>query len=514
VADLTAHPRVREGSDGRMAAPPAQATRRWIAPLVLVLALCIVRLWLMPLGGSLWADETATYFVVHFGGGHPSLAVAPQVVQSIYYWLPWMAEKVGGFSEVVYRLPSVLAMGGALFLIARLARRLIHPGAAWFAVFLCLSMRAFNFETNDARPYPLGTLVATAGVLFLVRWLDCGRWPDAASFVVFAALLWRVQLVYWPFYLVFALYACVRLVGRETPVGWPGAAAVFAVLGVALLPVALQALALVATGREHVIAPLPPPRVLFYSLEPGLFAVCAGGVWLVARLLRWPRVSWPVSLSSLALTITWWLCPPLALFAFSWLTGQSLFVARYYSLLLPGAALTGTAIVARFIPVWRWPAMSAILGAGVLLWVGDWSRPVPGYHNGDWRGAAQTVNARVLDAETPVICASPFIEGRWPVWHPEYPLPAFLYAPLAAYPIRGHVYTFPYESSPPARRYAATLLHTLGSSRRFFLYGNDTSVRPWQQWFERSLPRAWTDRRLGPFGIVGLVEFDRAGHQM
>jgi hypothetical protein len=86
-------------------APPA-ATRRWNALLVLLLALCIVRLWLMPLGPSLWADETATYFVVHYGGHHPSLAVAPHLSQSTYYWLPWMADKVAGFSEVAYRVWS------------------------------------------------------------------------------------------------------------------------------------------------------------------------------------------------------------------------------------------------------------------------------------------------------------------------------------------------------------------------------------------------------------------------
>jgi len=478
---------------------------------LLLLALCIVRLWLMPLRGSLWADETVTFFVVHYGCGHPSLAVAPQLQESVYYWLPWAAERLGGFSEVVYRLPSVLAIACALFLIARLAARLIHPQAAWFAVFLCLSMRAFNYQSNDARPYALRTLVAAASVWLLVRWLDHGRWRDALLFVVLAALLWRVQLVYWPFYLVFTLYAGFRVAKRETPVRWPRPTAVFVLLGAALVPVALQALALFANGATHVIAPLPTARLLFYSLEPGLFAVCVGGVWLVARLMRWPRVWWPVSHSSLVLTLAWWLCPPLALFAVSWTSGESLFVARYYSLLLPGAALSGTAFAARFIPISRWRALSAVLGVGVLLWVGEWRRPVPRYHSSDWRGAAQTLNARVPDADTPVVCTSPFIEGRSPAWHPEYPLPAFLYAPLTVYPIRGRIYTFPFQTSPEAERYATTLTQTtLGPSRRFFVYGSDLSVDYWRKWFELRLgPGGWTDRKLGPFGVVWLVEFDR-----
>jgi hypothetical protein len=483
--------------------------------LALLLALCIVRLWLMPLGGSFWADETATYFVVHYGSGHPSLAIAPQLQQSIYYWLPWIAEKVGGFSEIGFRLPSVLAMAGALFVIARLAARLIHPRAAWFAVFACLSMRGFNYQSNDARPYALGTLVAAAAVWFLIRWLDSARWRDALLFTFFGALLWRVQFVYWPFYLVFAVYTGWRLARRETTVGWKGAALTFGLLGLALVPVALQALALFAQGRAHVIAPLPSARKLFYALEPGLFAVCVGGVWLASLLMRWPRVSWPVSLSSLTLTLVWWLCPPVALFAISWISGESLFVTRYYSLLLPGAALAGTAFAARFIPPERWTAITIALGAGVLLWVGEWNRAVPSYHNFDWRGAAQAVNARVLGPDTPVICFSPFIEARYPVWHPEYPLPSFLYAPLAVYPVRGRVYTFPLDSSPEAEQYGSALAQTtLDSSRRFFVYGTDRSVNYWWPWFQRKMgPAGWTSRKLGPFGVVYLVEFDRTDHR-
>jgi 4-amino-4-deoxy-L-arabinose transferase-like glycosyltransferase len=145
----------------------------------------------MPLPSSFWTDETATAFVVHYGPGHPSLAVAP-TAQSIYYWLPRTAEALGGFSETAYRLPSLLAMAIALFLIARLAARLIDPRAAWLAAFACLALRGFNFQAADARPYALGSCIAIAALWFLLRWFDRARWRDAAFFVVLAALLWRV----------------------------------------------------------------------------------------------------------------------------------------------------------------------------------------------------------------------------------------------------------------------------------------------------------------------------------
>ena len=179
--------------------------------LVVVLVLCIVRLWLMPIASSFWVDEMGTVFVARYGASHPSLRAAPQVPESIYYALPRITERIAGTSEAGYRLWSLLAMGAALFLVARVAAAIIHPQCAWFVVFACLSLRGIDYQAADARPYALGTCVAAAGVLLVIRWFDSGHMRDGAAFAVVAALLWRVHLVFWPFYLVFFVYAMVRL---------------------------------------------------------------------------------------------------------------------------------------------------------------------------------------------------------------------------------------------------------------------------------------------------------------
>src|SRR5581483_8229181 len=168
----------------------------------------------MPLPSSFWVDEMATVFVVQHGPNHPSFAVAPQVPDSIYYQLPRAADSLFGSSEIAYRIPSVLLMALAILLIGLLARRLIHPNAGWFAVFVCLSMRGINDQAADARPYALGTAIAAASLWFLIRWLDAAQWWDGALFVILAALLWRVHLLFWPFYVVLAVYAAARLMRR------------------------------------------------------------------------------------------------------------------------------------------------------------------------------------------------------------------------------------------------------------------------------------------------------------
>lgn len=465
----------------------------------------------MPLPSSFWTDEAGTVVVVRYGASHGWAAVSPQFPQSIYYALPRAAEALGGFSEVVYRLPSALALGLALLLIARLAARLIHPDAAWFAAFACLALRGFDFQAADARPYGLGTAIMAAGLWFLVRWLDRGRWRDALLFVAFAALLWPVHPLYWPFYLVFAGYAAVRLASKDTGVTWPRAVAVFALLGLALVPVFLQLLALAGRARMHVFSPLPGARELFYALEPGLLAECWAGAWLLSRLFRWSPDAPPPARSSLVLIALWWLCPPLCLFAFSHLTGLSVFVQRYFSLALPGAALAAAALAARYIPSRMWKPLALVLGLGVLALLGDWRHPWPVHANVDWRGAARAINQRSLGPGTPVICPSPFVEAQTPLWQPGFPLPSILYSPLVAYPVSGQVVPFPFAASADAERFAAALAQaTLPASGRFFVYGHRTNAYFWENWYRRRPElTGWTSRRLGPFGDVVAVEFDR-----
>ena len=186
---------------------------RWGLPLLAVV--CVVRLWLMQLPSSFWVDEMATIFVVEHGADHPSLNVAPQVPQSIYYAV--IRALAPGRSEIAYRLPSILFMGLALMFVGLLAARLIHPDAWWFAIFACFAERGINYEAANARPYAMGMCVAAAGLYFLVRWLDTGRLWDAALFVIFAALLWRVHLIFWPLYIVFALFTVVKISERSLP---------------------------------------------------------------------------------------------------------------------------------------------------------------------------------------------------------------------------------------------------------------------------------------------------------
>ncbi|MBI2820320.1 MAG: glycosyltransferase family 39 protein [Acidobacteria bacterium] len=491
------------------------------AILALVFVVCIARLWLMPLGSSFWVDELVTFFVVHHGTSHPSLAVAPQVSASIYYALPQAAEALLGFSEIAYRLPSVLAMATALLLITRLAARLVHPRAGWFAAFACLALSGINYQAADARPYGLGTCVAVASFWFLVRWLDTARWTDGLLFVLSAGLLWRVHLIYWPLYIVFFLYAVVRLSRRETNVRWLLAVAVLALLGVILLPVLVSALAILRQAASHAFAPVPEYRALFNSLKLGLVVVCGVMAWL---LRRWqsarPPASDPedvpvariASWSTLALVGGWWLLHPLCLFVYSRLSGNSVFLSRYLSVALLGGVLAAVCVAGLFMPPACWRKAALLLGVGVLLLMGQWGAAWPRHDESDWRGAAHQLQELGISPDTPVITPSPFYEARPPVWSPDYALPGFLYAHFEGYPIPGAPILFPFAPSPEAFQYAITLTQqTLSTTSRFAIYGGDRNARTWRDWFAaRPELAGWRQTTFNQFGNIWVVLFERS----
>ncbi len=478
------------------------------AALWAVAAACGVRLWLMPLPSSFWVDEMGTAFVVQHPGD-PSFAVAPQVPASIYYILPKLSSALFGASEIAYRLPSVILMAVALVLVARLAARLIAPEAGWFAVFACFSLRGINYAAGDARPYALGMAISAAALLGLVRWFDEGKRIDAALFFLCAVLLWRVQLVFWPFYLIFALYAGLRLWLRDTPVRRREVAVVFLLTGLCLIPVALEALSLLRHAGAHVIVDVPGARDLVHALKLPLFLVSVAGVWLLARLAgSGERSARPVA-SALVLGLAWWLAVPLVLFAFSRITGTSVFIARYISLALPGAAMAATAAAAYFMPRRLWRPLALLFGAGVLLYLGQWRHFWPAHHPSDWRGASAALSRMGIDEATPVICPSPFVEAQPPEWRPGYPQATFLYCHLLTYPPPGRKYTFPFKTSPEAELYAAELTASaLAPAGRFAIYGGDANVRFWESWFARRPELAgWRHGSIGSFGDVESVVF-------
>lgn len=479
-------------------------------PEIALFSICIARLWLMVMPSSLWTDETVTAFAARYPND-PSLAIVPPYTQSIYYVLPRAMHALFGFSEIGYRIPSVLAMGLALFFVALLMTRIIHADAAWFAVFACLAIPGIDYFAVDAKPYALGMCCAAGALFYLTRWLDSARWLDATLFLLFAALLWRVHEVYWPFYLVFGVYVLARVATSDSRVSAGWIIGMFLLLALALLPVALEALALWREASGHVIV-APPPLLELRRLlrrDWNFIAVCGGLAWLTAKLCGWqPQKTGRTA--DVALVLGWWLLTPVTVFLFSRLSGASLFVPRYLSLSLPGVAMSATIATAMYIPRGLWRPASLAMGTAALVLAGNWNALWPEHDPAGWRPAALYVNAMTPTTDTPVLAMSPFVEALPPVWRPDYPLPGYLYAQLSAYPLRGKPYLFPFRPVDEARVYAAKLAaETLPRYGRFLIYGGIPGAEYWREWLSRRAELAGWHSEARDFGDIRVVVFEK-----
>ncbi len=477
--------------------------------LACLLLACIVRFWLFLLPESFWLDETVTAFILRHGGNHPSLAAAPSLGESVYYWLPRISQSLLGFSELTLRLPSLLVTLVSLFLIWRLAARFIHPDAGWVAVFLCFIPHEFTRQATDARPYGLATCVALCGIWFLVRWLDNGAWRDAALFVVFAALLLHVHLIDWPFYAVSAFYAFLQWRRGETRVPGRTIAAVFAILIASLLALIPLTLTLFKEAKVHVVTDLPTLKIILGGFQIPMIAACGAAMWLAGKALGWQRERLAITFSGTALLLSWWLFQPGCLLLVSWITGNSVFLARYFSVAIPGMMLMSTLAAGYSLPARAWKPAAAVLGTGILI-VGSLKSHFPPSRDSHWREAALTVNNLVDRTGTPVICPSPIVRAQSPLWTPDYSLPGYFYSHLDAYPIQGVTVLLPARPDPEGEAYARLeIKERILPAGRFVIYGGIYGESIWESWFAAQPELAgWSARHPGLFGDVRIAVFE------
>jgi hypothetical protein len=273
--------------------------------------------------------------------------------------------------------------------------------------------------------------------------------------------------------------------------------------------VAVYSLSLLREARQHVVAAPPTFKDLWQVLRPdvNLIAIC-GAAAAVLGGFRLRREA--LKGSAIVLVLAWWLLTPIAIFVFSRMSGESLFVPRYLSLRLPGIALAAAMAAGLFLPERLWRGASIAMAAGALAVAGNWHTLWPEHDRADWRPAAEYVNQNVTETDTPILCASPFIEAVAPVWRPDYPMPGFLYAQLAAYPLRGREYLLPFRPSDEARTYATNLAdETLPRFRQFLIYGSTENARYWREWFSRRTELQGWRSSVRSFGEVSVVSFER-----
>lgn len=464
-----------------------------------LLAAVLVLLWGRALLPGLWLDETATAWVTSDGLATTFERVrAFQGQYPLYFGLVWATRALLGPSELALRLPSLLALGAALVLLARLGARLVDREAGRLAA-LFLAGLAYH-EAADARPYALALLAVVLAALAAVRW---GERPTLARGAALAAAGALVPWAHPLFALALPALLWLGLARARTAGSRVGPGALAAVLGLAallVLPIVPWLLALHA--RRAAISYATQPRLLDLVLDlarPRALGALALGLALAAiprAGSRRPRLDRPPGAPGLALPLLAWHALPHAVaFVVARSTDAQIYVSRYLDATLPALALL-LAWTTRAVAPPR--ARALVAAAFVALSVARYGE------REDWRRALELVRACSPDPATLVLVRPGLVESNDPAFGEDPERRAYLASPLAAYPLDAHgadVRLVPHSLVKATEPVFEELVAAGARSPRTILVcRTNASVL------------GWLDRRLGVAGVTSRVvssEFDR-----
>ena len=407
-----------------------------------LLAVGVIRFWIMPLNSSFFCDEAGSYWEIKDGLG-PVLARYSEFpgTPPLYGLILWGATVVGGVHEYVMRLPSVLAMALTLVLLYRLSRDLLHrdSGLPVVAVFLC--SRSIIFAATDARPYAFLLLFIVASTLALVNWLNSGSTRYAVLYVLTAGLIPYFHYLALPVWGVQALYAFAR-VREGSSVRLRSVIGVAAATVLWLIPLLPFLLRITRERQVHTFKlPSPNVRDLAEFLMPSVltFGVLFGLIlaWLALRRLtvefRMPRISTVLLVAALALV------PALGPFTLSVVSPARIFVKRYMIASMVGVSMAVGWGLAQIKPA---AARYMVIAALVLTSIGAYGytrRLWPPHKDENWRDAMAAARKVSGTSRLTLLYKCPFIEcTERQVRLPES-VSNWVTAPLSLYPAPGRV---------------------------------------------------------------------------
>src|SRR6266699_2226014 len=165
-------------------ARPAARLPSWMVVVVPALAELVVGGYKIA-GPSLWRDEASTISASHRPvGAIFALMSHEDAIHIPYYLIMHAVITIGGVSETILRLPSLVAMCAAVGLTAAIGRRLAEasglpaPAAAALGVAAGLLLTTVPQTTRyaqEARPYALATLFAVLSTYLLLRAAEAGN---------------------------------------------------------------------------------------------------------------------------------------------------------------------------------------------------------------------------------------------------------------------------------------------------------------------------------------------------
>jgi len=476
--------------------------------IIYALALAVsISTWFIAVRAPLWQDETGTYYQISAGfSGIPSHVGGLSF--PAYAYILWFATKIIGSSEIALRVPSILAMLGAVYLLYLAARELFDRDIALIAAVIFCLHPIVAFASIDVRPYAFAVLATNAAILVLFRLRRSDSIWLAALFGFTAA--WIVWFHYLFAVILPALVLCflvVRIGNRKTL--WRQFGVAFAVFALAFLPMIPGLQYMFRTSGTHVFEQAPHLSDLAGTLAPGWLlwlyfgAVFAAFLAFAARQKRSPlnRVEgWHLIVcASLALI------PILILYGVSVGTSIHTFVSRHRLVAVPGIALCWAFALSRFHS--RTVRLLFCVTFVAATAYAYFSSPIGRQHNYTWKYALEVAEKNASADGAPLVICSDFPEADYATMPLDSAKDSPLLAQLSYYKVSVPVVALPRAFNGETMRVGSRFLQEAAQKhQRFLALGYKYSYET-LDWLAQNAAATHSVRKLGTFDDVEVLEF-------
>ena len=491
------------------ASPEAEVASRpqheaWLAMAYGVAILVCLSVWFLAVRAPLWTDETLSYWQI--AGGFKQIWARSVQGNSFaaYAYILWLTKTLFGNRELVLRIPSILAMLGAVYVFYRCARELFDWDVSLIATVLFILPRGIAFAAIDVRPYPFALLVTNLTIFLFLRWTKTNRKLYAALFGIASAGIFYFHYLFASILVALAIYYLIaRRRSLRADLSQIGVA--LGCFSIFLLPVLPRLKYIYQTRTTHSFAPAPQWTSFFQVLNPGKgqLLVLAGVILLAVVARQWvlPRRE---TFCKLLLCVSLALVPILCLYAISVSTSVHVFIPRYLLVAVPGISLCWgwlcSLIDSRAFRAFFFFAFVALCAFQA------YSSPLSRRHEESWKESLAFADANAAVDHAPLLMCSPLVEADF------QPMPAIasesvLYSPLSYYKVSAPVIPLPRTLNDEAERQAKQFLLNAAREHTRFLV-----LAPWPSlrivdliaYDSRS---THTYRVLGRFDEIFVVEF-------
>jgi hypothetical protein len=453
-----------------------------------------------------WLDETAGYWTTNAGFTQivHRCIIWPHSI--LYSFVLLALRSLGIHQPWIYRLPSLLAISGACFILFRLTKRLFNSETAWLTLAIFISLSPVQFAAGDARSYALGMLCVIGSTDLLVRLLDRPNLQLALAYGLTAGLVPHFHLL---FATVLVFHLCYFITcwfaDRRIALSY----AVLAVVLVAVVSGPLSYQYLVAAHDVHAhdfsTRPWLNQALLTYFPDACVIALLVTGVFLLLSRTE-VKLAIPAGKLPRALAFLWAVVPVALLFAVTSVSPVHVFIPRYLLPFAPGFAICLAALLAAL----RSPLIPRLfLGVLVALLCLHLRHPLQLSHAqslGDWADAFAFVDKQTAADHASVLFRSVYPESDVMPLYPLHDNPVF--SQLAFYPCTARI--IPLARTFDQRQIAQLdgfLASRLNSAPHFFLMFQGLSpAEPLAYFLLGRLGPAWRIRSSDFDGVI-VIEF-------